>query len=804
MKRRGETRRTTVLVPAAILAVLVATGHPACAGQNTLEFLTGARITRNSAGEGGARFSRGHLVYRITRLPDGVVTIGDAQGRRFNDVLVGNVATLHFADGWNYRVADGHWEETARPAAAPLARHGAVVRAPVIASPSAKGDLVGLKLVNRTNQSTRPQAVTFGQIFIAGTVRAGDAIEARIGTRRVPVQADIKTRYADGSVKHAVLTLPVPTLATDGAVDVMLTATGAKPTVAPVSAEAVLAGGYALTLWLRLKDGTVRELDAADLLRRTRNAGTLDVWLTGPLVSEFRVEARIDPNLRATFDIRAYADGRVRTGIMVANDTTWTPNSRTLSYRAEIMTAEHPRFAADLVHYRAANWHRVVWSGTAADQITDLAVVRDVDYLIRSGAVPAFDTTLGVAATALEEMAGALAKTDTGPLGNALIVKYMPTTGGRADIGILPSWTAAYLVSQDARAERVMLAAAAASGSVPWHFHDETTGHWVRIDQHPRLWLDARARATTVEPPATPLIGLEAETGWTIDDAHTPSLAFVPYLLTGERYYLDEAQAVGAWRLASFNPAYRGNVMAKQVRALAWELRDLGDIAYISPDNHPLKAYFAHQINTELTLLHETYLERRVMRAAGEVEGWFMGDASRVPGGLGPWQVDFMVVALAGLTGHGFAQARDLLNWSVNFVAGRFISGERGFDPLYGPAYVLKLFDPATKIPVSTWRGLFVGSFPDAGPHTDFLPGSYPSCALCFVAVAKAALAAAITVTQSPRALQAYNFLVAHTPPDGMDNYRKVSNWAIRPRLPDGRYVSIGEAVPVPLPARTQ
>jgi hypothetical protein len=33
-----------------------------------------------------------------------------------------------------------------------------------------------------------------------------------------------------------------------------------------------------------------------------------------------------------------------------------------------------------------------------------------------------------------------------------------------------------------------------------------------------------------------------------------------------------------------------------------------------------------------------------------------------------------------------------------------------------------------------------------------------------------------------------------------MANYRKVSNWAIRPRLPDGRYAGIGETVPVPTP----
>jgi hypothetical protein len=680
--------------------------------------------------------------------------------------------------------------------AAPPAGAEAVVRAPAVIAPAGKGEVVGLKLVNRGAQPAKAQTVTFGQAFIAGAIPVGTTPAARIGKQTTPLQTDIKTRHADGSVKHAVLTLVAPALAAGGAVDVMLVAAKTEPAAAPISAEAVLAGGYALALRLSFPDGSARRLDAADLLRRAA-AGGADVWLSGPLVSEFRVEARIDADLRAVFDIRAEAGGRVRTGVTVANDSVRATNSRTVAYRADIITATHTAFTAELAHYRASNWRRTVWSDSGADDRAggESAVVRDVDYLIRAGAFLAFDTGLGVAAAALDEMAAATAKADTGPLGAATITKYMPTTGGRGDIGILPSWTAAYLISQDPRAERAMLANADASGAAPWHFHDESAGHYIRIDQHPRLWLDARARPPGAEPPGTTLAGLDKQSGWTVDDAHTPSLTFAPYLLTGERYYLDEAQAVGAWRPASFNPAYRGGVTGKQVRALAWELRDLGDIAWITPDDHPLKGYFTDQINAELNLLQEAYLTRRILRAAGEVEGWFMGDDSRTPGGLAPWQDDFMVLALAGLSGHGFPQAKALLDWSVNFVAGRFINGERGFNPFYGPAYLLKLFDPVSKTLTPTWRRVFADSFPGAGPRNAFPPDSHPACAYCMTAAAKAALAAAITVGGSPRAVQAYDFLVAHTPPDAMAEYRKTPNWAIRPRLSDGRYLGVGQTI---------
>ncbi len=695
------------------------------------------------------------------------------------------------------RLADGEEQAPLELVAeAAVAAANPVLRAPTMTKPALPGDLVGMMLVNRAGQPSRSQAVTFGQVFAAGTVPRGDEIAARIGTRQTPAQADVKTRYADGSIKHAILTLTAPALAAGRAVDVMLVAVKAAPSAPPVTANALLAQGYALTLRVTFADGIARDLDAADLLRQASAAGRLDAWLSGPLVSEFRVEARIDPLLRASFDIRAYADGRVRTGVMVANDTVWTANSRTVAYRADIRAAGQSVFTAGLSHHRAANWRRVVWSGGGQTGGDTVAVLRDVDYLIRTGAIPAFDTDLGVNATAVADTAAALAKADTGPLGAALIQKYMPTTGGRSDIGILPSWTSSYLISQDARAERAMYANADASGSAPWHFHDEATGQSVRIDQHPKLWLDYRAKVTANEVSATSLATLAKETGWTTDDAHTPSLAFVPYLLSGDRYYLDELQAVSAWRLGAFNPAYRSNIMAKQVRALAWELRDLGDAAYATPDAHPLKGYFVSQITQELALLRDAYVGRRVMRAAGEVEGWFMGDDSRVPGGLGPWQIDFMALALAGLDGHGFADARDLLDWSANFIAGRFISANRGFNPFYGPAYVLKLFDPVTKAPTPSWRRVLADSFADGGTRTSFVPESYPSCAYCYVAVAKAALAATITVTQSSRAIQAYNFLVTHTPADAMKQYRTVTNWAIRPRLPDGRLARVGETIP--------
>src|SRR5262249_32432417 len=157
----------------------------------------------------------------------------------------------------------------------------------------------------------------------------------------------------------------------------------------------------------------------------------------------------------------------------------------------------------------------------------------------------------GVSQTAISAELTELASSTTGPLASALVTKYMPATSGRADLGPEPTWTVDYLLSQDAGAEKVMLANADAAGSGPWHFRDEATGQYVSIDQHPKVWIDSRgADTSTLGADALPT-PYSPGGGWTPDGSHTPSLTYVPYLVTGSHYYLDELQAQASYQLAS-------------------------------------------------------------------------------------------------------------------------------------------------------------------------------------------------------------------------------------------------------------
>jgi hypothetical protein len=640
-----------------------------------------------------------------------------------------------------------------------------------------------VQIQNNTDHADGPQLVTFGQAFVKGELPAGTQLVALVDGQQIPVQVDVKTTNDDGSVRFAVITLQAPTIAAHGAVDVML-AKGTPAAQPDVQVGNILQHGYDLQLHLTMhnSDGTTTPLtiNAATLLTQALQSGTAQTWLDGSLANEVRVSAPINQYLTATFDIRAYADGSVHTDVQVANTALYTPGNQSFTYDVTITEGGQTVFSdAGITHYKNANWHEEIWSNGKPDA----HVVFDVDHLIASGAIPAYDTSIGINSSLIDRMVNKLATANTGPLGSALVTVAMPTTGGRFDIGPTTGWAATYLVSQDERAENVMLANADAAGSAPWHFYDGATGRPVTITDHPKLWLEYRGTDATYgkDAPSDPIDSKEG--GWQLDVAHQPALTYVPYLVTGSRYYLDELEMQGAYSLAWYEPSNRGYdqglVDSGQVRGMAWTMRTLSDAAFILPDGDRLKRYFVTMLNNNLDHFVKKYVTDGALNAAGETEGWlaYWGPS----GNIGPWQDDFFTIVLAQMAQRDIPKAVTFLDWKENFLVGRFLNGDNGFDPLYGSTYHLHVYDPKTLQPASTWAQIFHDTFGDAPARLSTLDG-HPDSASGYAAIARAALASLISGTGSPRAREAYDFVVRRTPKMPA-KYANDPTWSVVPRL---------------------
>src|SRR4029077_18336867 len=201
----------------------------------------------------------------------------------------------------------------------------------------------------------------------------------------------------------------------------------------------------------------------------------------------------------------------------------------------------------------------------------------------------------------------------------------MPDHSGRQEIAPYPDWTARYLVYKNQTQRAFVLANGDLSGSWPVHVREAEnslkTGvgpeRLVSLDQRPTLWYDARAQgsgydyvhgtplpmveygSTTPGPGQSPLIP---------DNAHQPSIAYVPYLLTGDRYYAEE---MAFWANYGMIRTYNGDgvrgsqgILAyNETRGYGWALRNMVDAAAYYPDASPVKAYLSQKVTSNLQWL---------------------------------------------------------------------------------------------------------------------------------------------------------------------------------------------------------
>src|SRR4029077_3687110 len=180
----------------------------------------------------------------------------------------------------------------------------------------------------------------------------------------------------------------------------------------------------------------------------------------------------------------SYADGTTTTDVIFDNSWMFSPGKTDLNYNVSITKGGPQVYSATGVqHYLYSMWdHQVASAGTISPNIQ-----YDVPYLIGTGAVPAYDTSYGVSDAAIQNNLSGLNATNTGPLGTGEVATYMPSPGGRDDIGPQPNWTAQWLLSQNAEVYQVMMADANASGSIPWHYTNESTGEPINGQTYPNF-----------------------------------------------------------------------------------------------------------------------------------------------------------------------------------------------------------------------------------------------------------------------------------------------------------------------------
>ncbi len=478
---------------------------------------------------------------------------------------------------------------------------------------------------------------TFGQVVPQGLARDG----VKLGN--LPTQTDIKTRWPDGSIRSAVVTANVPSAATYD-----LTAgpagTGAfTPAFPPVSVE----------LLNTMNSGTST---GANYTARFSQAE--DYWLRGSLVTEARqVVTPVDSNgnphpfLRVIFDVRAYNDGKARADVTVENVLDLA-GATSVVYNVRIKNGSGTLFSKNSVFQPYLTRWREVF---ALNGLVESEVTPDFEPAYRAKALPRY-------LSLVTNWVSAPVGPDFEILGIGCLTSFMPEHGDRpcGELGSYPGFSVRYLVHKNPSQRAFVLAHGDLAGSWPVHVR-ETDGPLVSIDQRPSFWLEPRANNSN-----RPAGNFPGGTGPHIpDNAHQPSLAYIPYLITGDRYYADEMAfwanyvLLVTWQDDEYNArgGSQGLLHSNEVRGIAWGLRNIVDAAAYLPDSEPLKEYFAEKVRNNLVWL-DNY-------AAGQNNPLSVLWAYKRPENIDPgtdrkawialWEQDFLAWAIDHANKQGFS-----------------------------------------------------------------------------------------------------------------------------------------------------
>ena len=539
------------------------------------------------------------------------------------------------------------------------------------------GGITGVVVENTGDEQTKVP-LTFGQVFAPGDLPRGAGLSGKLADgSTLPLQVDVKATHPDGSVRHAVISALLPRLAKGQSAGIALVKGAAGGAVGSVKPDP--GSGAVVTVTI----GGERYTASSERLFKEQKP---QVWLNGPVVTELHAAAPLrnakgeeHPHLAARFALRDYAGtGKTRVDITVENNWAYEPAPQNFTYDVEVRVGDKIVYEKkELTHLHHARWRTLAWSGAAPA----VHLRHDTAYLIDSRALPNYDRSVLVPDSALAELAGKWEGRKTEPMGVGAANPAMPGTGGRIDIGLLPGWAAMYLLSMDARAKQVTLGTADLAGSWSAHYRDKQTGRPVSLIDYPYMTLlgnpgDTRNRKTGKQEAFPRCPKTVCKTPYKVDSAHQPAFAYLPYLVTGDYYYLEELQFWAMWNVFATNPGYRKNIQGllgtHQVRGQAWSLRTLGEAAYITPDNHPLKKDFAAILKSNLDWYNATFSENSASNGLGVLD---LKPAVVYKGktAVAPWQDDFFTSAVGHVAELGFTDAQPLLKWKAKFPIARMV-----------------------------------------------------------------------------------------------------------------------------------
>jgi hypothetical protein len=277
-----------------------------------------------------------------------------------------------------------------------------------------------------------------------------------------------------------------------------------------------------------------------------------------------------------------------------------------------------------------STWTKSFWLGGTPNP--EVNIDNNLAYLESTRFVPNYDPSIQMSqATIASDYASWWTGTSHDIDGYGAWQPAMGATGARPDIGPEPSWDVAWLYTGDWRLRQTALGNADLAAQ--WPVNVRETDPAMRLNRTDPVPAAGQVGSgygypisVTDRKTLGPASGGEADflyynsdnssppnkldvvgrlvigpsgadaSGWTFDEAHEPAAFFIPYILTGDPFYLEELENWAAYDVFANQGSQRGptgdeGMTDAQLRGAGWLLRSRAEAAFAIPDADPFKTY---------------------------------------------------------------------------------------------------------------------------------------------------------------------------------------------------------------------
>jgi hypothetical protein len=582
----------------------------------------------------------------------------------------------------------------------------------------------------QATQTLTAAPFSLGYAFRQGDVPAGSSL----GSGDARLQVQVRNRWPDGSLKFALLSGE-------------LALEAGKLVAVRLNRSGVQASGTAIGLAELKRTGLVAEVSCGAfgnaVWRDTDWDAPFQTWVSGPLMSSwvFRKPVGADAHLTAWLELRLYASGALELLPWVENGYLLVagPTNKSANYSFSLNGTQRFSALIDLKHHQRTPLIRgnslSYWLGTDPE----VALRHDALYLQSTELVPSYYARMPASAAALARLSASYEPLQAGDF------RYdgdsMAASGYQEPIGLLPQHDTCYLVADVGNTYAAVVRNGYSAGRYPIHYRDESTQRPPRFSQRPNLVLadgsGFKDNGSSTRNQRTPSISGTLPPTW--DIAHSPSVGFLAYLLTGRWYFMEEVQFAATTNyLGNGDNALlregslgivKTSVQAWQTRSCAWNWRSLVQALCVTPDDDTsgLREEFVRSVEANISHFHARYVAQ-----PNNPFGWILpGETYNNSLQFGAcWQQDFVTAAFGYSLGLRLPianasqqQLTSFFAWKAQSVVRRL--GERsGFWYINGAPFTMSI-SPAAVPDYAGGRGPWYSSDAEVYAATYASPPSW-------------------------------------------------------------------------------